>query len=111
MCQKASGGPFMAFVRFPIDAVAWTAAPDIFESSNMVERGFCNKCGTPLTYRWAGGPFISVTLNSLDDPQAVEPSSSLAADQKARWLQDLDSLPGQAAEAATKLGFISHQVP
>ena len=101
----------MAFVRFHVRNVAWTTPPDIFESSNMVERGFCKNCGTPLTYRHAGGPFISITLNSLDNPEAVQPELSFATGQKAQWLQSLDSLPSEAMELTSTPGFISKQVP
>jgi hypothetical protein len=73
MCQKASGGPFMAFVRFPASRVTWSAPPDIFASSNLVERGFCRNCGTPLSYRQIGGPNISLTINSLDDLSRFAP--------------------------------------
>ena len=100
----------MAFVRFHVQSVAWTTPPDIFESSNMVERGFCKHCGTPLTYRHAGGPFISITLNSLDNPEAAQPELSFATDQKAQWLQSLDSLPSESMELATTPGFISNQI-
>ena len=53
MCQKASGQPFMAFVRFSADQVHWSKPPDIFKSSNMVERGFCAACGTRCP-SWSG---------------------------------------------------------
>ena len=111
MCQKASGGPFMAFVRFPAQNVVWTTMPDTFENSSAVERGFCKRCGTPLTYRRAGGRFVSITLNSLDDPEAAQPELSFAADKKAHWLQSLAGLPNEAMELITVPGFISHQVP
>ena len=101
----------MAFVRFPVRNVAWTAAPETFKSSNVVERGFCRTCGTPLTYRHSGSAFISVTLNSLDHPEAVQPELCFATDQKARWLQSLDRLPTEVMELTTEPGFISHQVP
>ena len=53
MCQKASGQPFMAFARVKAGDLAWTrGAPAVFQSSNLVERGFCRDCGTPLTYRF-----------------------------------------------------------
>ncbi len=73
MCQRASGGPFMAFMRHAASNVTWTGQPAIFMSSTFVERGFCAVCGTPLTYRWVEGPNVSITLNSLDDPEAVRP--------------------------------------
>ena len=110
MCQKASGGPFMAFVRFPIQAVAWTTPPDLFESSNMAERGFCGRCGTPLSYRQTGGRFVSLTLNSLDDPDAVRPDLSLASEQMARWLRNIGDLPGEPV-SPTVAGLVSRQVP
>ena len=73
MCQKASGGPFMAFVRFRADQVEWSGPPAVFASSNYVERAFCRDCGTPLSYRNITGPHVSLALHTLDDPQAVRP--------------------------------------
>src|SRR5437016_2092071 len=68
MCQKAGGGPLMAFGSVPIERFEWTrGSPKTFRSSSFAERGFCEACGTPLTYRHAGAT-ISVTLGSLDDP-------------------------------------------
>lgn len=93
MCQKASGAPFMTFMRFPADHVMWTTPPDTFFSSERVQRGFCRACGTPLTYRNVQGSNISLTLNSLDDPGSVKPQFSFFPEQKAPWLGDLDGLP------------------
>lgn len=92
MCQKASGAPFMAFVRFPVKNVVWSSPPATFASSTAVERGFCRDCGTPLTYRNVQGANISLTLNSLDDPSSVAPEFSFSTDQKAPWLNNLDGL-------------------
>ena len=92
MCQKASGAPFMAFVRFPAANVVWSSPPATFASSNAVERGFCRDCGTPLTYRNIHGPNVSLTLNSLDEPDAVAPEFSFSTEQKASWLNNLDGL-------------------
>jgi hypothetical protein len=70
MCQKASAQTFMGFVRFLSDQVHWSKPPDIFRSSNIVERGFCAACGRPLTWRRIDGPYVSLTLMSLDHPSA-----------------------------------------
>ena len=82
MCQKASGGPFMAFggVRLS-EFVVTSGAIATFSSSDIAERGFCEKCGTPLTYRGVGSDRISVTLGSLDDPARSSPGHSLASNQ------------------------------
>ena len=77
----------------------------------MVERGFCKNCGTPLTYRQIDGVYISLTLNSLDNPEAVQPELSFASDCKARWLQSLDNLPEKAMDLTISPGFVSHQAP
>src|SRR6185295_11945689 len=51
MCQKASGQAFMGLTGGKKEHLTWTrGAPAIFRSSNFVERGFCNQCGTQLTY-------------------------------------------------------------
>ncbi len=111
MCQKASGAPFMAFVRFPAANVSWSAAPATFSSSNSVERGFCRDCGTPLTYRNVEGPNISLTLNSLDDPGAVTPEFSFAHGQKVSWLDHLDGLPVVELDRPGAPAIVSRQYP
>ena len=84
MCQKASGGPFMAFggVRMSEFAVS-RGVVSTFASSDIAERGFCGQCGTPLTYHRLGSDRVSVTLGSLDDPNAVEPATQLGANRRA----------------------------
>src|SRR5258708_93889 len=57
--------PFMAFVRFPANQVDWSTSPDVFARSNLVERGFCRNCGTPLSYPQLGGPQIRHPLHTL----------------------------------------------
>ena len=109
MCQKASGGPFMAFVRFPAAQVHWSTPPDIFASSNQVERGFCRSCGTPLSYHHLGGPFISVTINSLDDPESVQPEMRFSAASEVSWCSTLSELPRKEMDLARDPGFVSHQ--
>jgi hypothetical protein len=93
MCQKASGQPFVAFVRFRADQVHWSKPPDIFKSSNMVERGFSAACGTPLTWRRIDGPYISLTLNSLDHPERVLPEMRFSAGSAPAWCHALADLP------------------
>jgi hypothetical protein len=109
MCQKASGGPFMAFVRFPANQVEWSTPPDVFASSNLVERGFCRNCGTPLSYRQIGGPHISLTINSLDDPESVRPQMRFAANMEVSWCGSLSTLPTTEMDFTATPGFINYQ--
>ena len=109
MCQKASGGPFMAFVRFPADQVHWSKPPSVFASSNIVERGFCADCGTPLTYRQTGGPFVSLTINSLDDPEAVRPEMRFSPQAEMSWCGSLANLPTAEMDLTHPSGFVNYQ--
>jgi len=94
MCQKASGGPFMAFggVRLS-EFVVTSGALATFSSYDIAERGFCAGCGTHLTYRGLGSDRVSVTLGSLDDPGAAEPRRQLGVESRIRWLDRCLSLP------------------
>ena len=109
MCQKASGAPFMAFVRFRAHQVHWSKLPDTFASSNLVERGFCSNCGTPISYRQVGGPYISLTINSLDDPEAVRPELRFSAQMEVSWCRSLSSLPTREMDKTDSPGFANYQ--
>ena len=111
MCQKASGGPFMAFVRFPTRQVSWSRPPAIYASSNIVERGFCPNCGTPLTYRKIASENVSLTLHSLDHPDAVTPDRSFSPEMRPLWCLTLDALPVEPTPEAEEPGFVNHQHP
>ena len=83
MCQKASGQALMGFTGGKREHLRWTrGAPSVFKSSNMAERGFCKNCGTPLTYAFEGTGRISVTINSLDDPEAMPPTRQYGMEGK-----------------------------
>ncbi len=61
MCQKATGAPFASFADIEKSNFAWTkGTPSAFRSSSIAERDFCNKCGTPLSYRKIGGDTIEL---------------------------------------------------
>ena len=57
-----------------------------FQSSDIAERGFCAACGTPLTYRFLPGNLTTVTLGSLDDPNAFVPYTQYGTESRLTWL-------------------------
>ncbi len=72
MCQKATGNLFAALVGVGHENLTWTRGkPTEFNSSKHVGRGFCSNCGTPLYYRYHGGPHISFTIGSFDEPHRI----------------------------------------
>jgi hypothetical protein len=100
MCQKASGGPFMAFCGLSLDRLVWTRRePARFVSSAVAERGFCAECGTPLTYRILDRNRIAVTIGSLDTPSDVAPKIQYGVESKLAWLDSISSLPSRDIKA------------
>jgi hypothetical protein len=72
MCQKAVGNLFAALVGVRHEHLTWTrGAPADFRSSAHVDRGFCDKCGTPLYYRRVDGEHVSLTIGSFDQPHRI----------------------------------------
>ena len=74
MCQKAAGNYFLPLGSVEVDnfhvtrgEVSW------FFSSDIVRRGFCSRCGTPMIYDPIGSGHIAIALGSLDRPQDVVP--------------------------------------
>src|SRR4051794_4796234 len=72
MCQKAFGSFFGPLVSAP--NLKWTrGAPKYFASSNRVRRGFCEACGTPLTFEPDQGP-PEVAIGAFDAPADIPPT-------------------------------------
>ena len=99
MCQKAGGAPFMVFAGAPSKYFVFTRGqPTIFESSDVAERGFCSRCGTPLTYRLKSSERISVTVGSLDDPESVQPTEQHGVESMLSWTPSLHTLPARRTQ-------------
>lgn len=92
MCQKAVGNYFAALAPAPRDQIQWTrGAPAVFRSSTAAERGFCAACGTPLTFAYAGGATVHVSIGSLDDPNAVTPDIHYGVEARVAALASMSS--------------------
>jgi hypothetical protein len=94
-CRKAASAPQVPYVMFPADAFRVTqGVPTEFRSSPPVTRGFCGRCGSPLTYRVQDAPdVVDVLTCSLDDPSAFPPTSHIWAGEKIEWDVLADGLP------------------
>ncbi|HZP21778.1 MAG TPA: GFA family protein [Bauldia sp.] len=113
MCQKAFGAFFGPLVT--AYGVVWTrGAPSHFQSSNVVRRGFCERCGTPLTYEYDGG--TELAIGAFDDPRVAAPSIQVNPADLLPFVDGLSRLPfrgaGDEPEAENFLrGVVSHQHP
>ena len=83
MCQKAFGSFFGPLVTGY--GVVWTRGePKTFRSSNVVTRGFCGECGTPLTYQ---------AIGALDNPALAPPVLQVNPHDKVPFFSGLVVLP------------------
>ncbi len=90
MCQKAFGSFFGPLVT--AHGLEWTrGAPAQFQSSNVVKRGFCRDCGTPLTYEYEGG--TEIAIGTLDDPELAAPAIQNNPADKLSFFDGLHALP------------------
>ena len=100
MCQKAFGAFYAPLAGISMDDFALTRGElSIFKSSDAVDRGFCNVCGTPLTFRYlqGGDPDaapneINIAIGSLDQPERVKPTMQYGVEARLPWLDDLARL-------------------
>jgi hypothetical protein len=99
MCQRATGGLFLASAGVPLAQFAWTRGqPAVFRSSSVAERGYCRDCGTPLFFRYLAKDKIDVTIGSLDDPAAAKPASQVGVESRVPWWRELFDLPGRTTD-------------
>jgi hypothetical protein len=55
-------------------------------TSPGVQRGFCGRCGSSLTFAGDGWADIGVTAASLDDPTVAKPESNVYLDHQQPWV-------------------------
>jgi hypothetical protein len=89
-CQRASGGPFASVLGVPKDALKITGAPKYHDvkadSGNIISRGFCPECGSPLFTKLSAMPhFMGVKAGSLDDPSIFKPTMDIYTDSAQPW--------------------------
>lgn len=115
MCQKAFGAYYAPLVSVRGAKFTWTRGElKHFQSSNMVKRGFCDGCGTPLTYEAPDG--VAVSAGAFDDPSALPPTIQYGVEGKIDFVDSLHELPNRQTEedlqsAAFLADLISYQHP
>lgn len=95
-CRRHTGAPVVTFVAFEPDQVKFTKKDrKIYNSSPGVGRGFCDQCGTPLT--WEGRAFgrliIEFHISTTDDPDAHVPDQHWFHEERIAWFDVADHLP------------------
>ncbi len=112
MCQKAFGGFFGPLVATPEGGVEWTRGePKYFQSSVNIDRGFCENCGTPLTYRTPSS--LDIAIGAFDEREDLAPTVQVNHAFKLSWVEKIFEAPvhGDAGYYARQEQIISFQHP
>ena len=118
MCQKAFGSFFAPLTGLPLDKFELARGElSIFKSSDQTERGFCNKCGTPLTFHYVDSPRIAIAIGSLDEPAKIVPATQYGIEARLPYFAALAVLPGEKTteedtpDKAASIARSNHQHP
>lgn len=104
-CRVGAGATSVAWATVPVAGFAFEGeAPTRFASSPGVERTFCGRCGSSLTYAHEGRPNeIDITTVTLDNPEAAAPVKEIFTAERLSWSPPVPGLPqfeGGGAEQA-----------
>lgn len=96
LCQKAIGAAFNARALFAIPAVSISGPVATAKSSEGLQRGFCQACGTTIFSRREAVGVMGLTHGSLDQPDDFPPTEHIWVSSKQAWLKLDDGLPQHA---------------
>jgi hypothetical protein len=94
MCQLAFGNTRAAYINLRKAQVRWlTSPPSYYASSKIARRGFCGRCGTPLSFEFLDSQSMDLSVGSLDEPGLLKPTEHFAFESHVpSWFDD-DGLP------------------
>ncbi len=106
MCQRWSSGTMAITAKFPADVVTFTQGqPKTHRSSEKGRRGFCEICGSQLTFQYLvkdpgvetdlvlETDMIYIPVGTFDNPEAIPPRWHYCIESKLSWLNIDDELP------------------
>jgi hypothetical protein len=107
-CQYLAGGNATVNVIFPSETLAVTGEvrwhERIADSGNVMQRGFCPQCGTPIFSMAESRPQLMVIrAGALDDPELLAPQSTIWTASAPSWGcidPDLPQVEGQPPPVA-----------
>lgn len=103
MCQKALGSFFAAYAANQDEDFEVTRGEiAIYMSSDAVERGFCAKCGTPLTFAYVGSGRTNASIGSMDEPARAMPEMQTGIEARMPWFTELAGIRENTTENTAK---------
>jgi hypothetical protein len=103
MCQLAFGNTRAAYMNLRKTEVEWQSAPAYYASSKIARRGFCSRCGTPMSFEFLDSERMDLSVGSLDDPSLVKPSEHFAVESRLAAWHAPDGLPETRLDANARI--------
>ncbi len=87
-CRRAAGAPFLAWGTVDRSAFHLLRGElSYHRSSPGVERGFCNRCGSSITYyNESRREDLDFTLATLVDPESLQPRIQIFTEDRLAWI-------------------------
>jgi hypothetical protein len=97
MCRRATGSAFAVLSWVPADSLRWVGEgrPTDRRSSPIARRGFCGRCGTPLTLAYDGGDEVALHAGTFDRPEAFAPGYHYGVESRLAWADCSSALPAE----------------
>ncbi|MEM8663029.1 MAG: GFA family protein [Pseudomonadota bacterium] len=115
MCQRAFGAFYAPLVI--AHGLEWTAGTRrLFASSNISQRGFCERCGTPLSLENFEDDQVEIATGTLDNPELAPPTLQINHRYACSFTDGIGALPepdaeGTAENDAWNAKVVSYQKP
>jgi len=93
-CKRSVGSSFVSWAVIPMNDLNHIGEqPAIHVTDEKVERGFCGKCGSSISYFNRDGESIDITVGTMDNPNSVKPSKHIWDRKRIHWVKMDDGLP------------------
>lgn len=105
-CRRATAAPVATFVGFAREQVVFDPQPPRFPSSEPVLRGYCERCGTALSYEAQFYPGeIHLYRSTFDQPAAFSPTRHTLFDEREPDFDLHDDLPRYGSETRSPIAW------
>ena len=103
-CRRQCSAPITTYIGVSEGGWRWTARePRIYNSSPGVQRRFCERCGSPISFRSTRmSGMMHFFVAAMDEPEVFRPTMHVAVEEKLPWLEIADELPARIGPDYTK---------
>ena len=94
-CRRNTGSAVATFIGYHPERVIYEVDNrQFYESSPGVRRGFCGKCGTPMSYEADKYPDeLHLYVSTMDEPNQFVPEYHVFHAEHIPWFEVADDLP------------------